>query len=65
MKYIYILLVFLILLVLACNFFYCLAVKAGRKPFLTGNKDLPESFLGGIWAEGQEWLEKAVSYTHL
>lgn len=41
-----------------CNFFYHLAIRPGKKPFLKGNKDLPESFLGGVWVEGKEWLDK-------
>lgn len=54
----YSLIVAAVLLVLVCNFFYHLAVSTSKKPFLTGNKDLPEVFLGGIYAEGREWLEK-------
>ena len=50
--------VILIVLFLICNYFYKLAVCSGKKPFLKGNKDVPETFLGGIWVEGKEWLDK-------
>ncbi|NMA66235.1 MAG: alpha/beta hydrolase [Clostridiaceae bacterium] len=53
-----IVLIILTILYLVCNFFYKLAISNGKKTFLTGNKDLPETFLCGICVEGKEWLEK-------
>lgn len=55
---VYILIGLGVALALVCNYFYGLAVSNTRKPFLKGNKDLPEVFLGGIYTEGREWLEK-------
>ncbi|HBR02136.1 MAG TPA: alpha/beta hydrolase [Ruminiclostridium sp.] len=60
----YCILIAFIILALICCYFYRLAVRPGKKPFLSGNKDLPEVFLGGITAEGKEWLDK-VDKSHL
>ncbi len=48
----------LVVLFFIGNYFYRLAICNGKKPFLKGNKDVPETFLGGIWVEGKEWLDK-------
>jgi len=53
-----VLLIILAALLYICDFFYRLAISNGKKPFLKGNKDLPETFLGGIYAEGKEWMDK-------
>lgn len=58
MWFVYCLIIFLVILIFVCSYFYKLAVCPGKKPFLTGEKDLPEIFLGGICAESKEWMDK-------